>query len=159
MTETASEVVTDILQELIVQGAESPIDAPDSQVTMRYMNRYMAMLSAKGIDLGYTKVTSLGDAITIADGAIMGLIKNVAISLATQYDVPVSGQLRADAMEGLSAMRKLGITYLPTSMPCTMPRGSGNEGNRGWNDDPFYPCPDDSILNETNGNILLEDNP
>ena len=120
MTETAAEVVTDILQELVVQGDESPIDAPESQSVMRYMNRYMTMLAAKGVNLGYTKVTSLGDPITIADGAIMGLIKNVAINVASQYDVPVSGQLRADAMEGLAAMRKLGITYLPTSMPCTM---------------------------------------
>jgi hypothetical protein len=159
MSETAAAVIEDILQELLVQGAESPIDAPDSQVAMRYMNRYMTMLSAKGVDLGYTAVTNLGDIITIADGAIMGLIKNVAISLATQFDVPVSGQLRADAMDGLAAMRKLGITYLPTSMPCTMPIGSGNEGGTWRNDDHFYNCPDDSILNETNGNILLEDSP
>jgi len=159
MTETAASVVADILLELIVLGDESPIDAPEAQSTIRYMNRYMTMLSAKGIDLGYTKVSNLGDSITIPDGALMGLIKNVAIMMAPQFGVPVSGDLREGARDGLAAMRKLGITYLPTSMPCTMPRGSGNEGSGGWSSDPFYACPDDTILTETNGNILLEDNP
>ena len=60
------------------------------------------------------------------------------------------------AREGLDAMRRLGTAIVPSQMPCTLPRGSGNDWG-GVSDARFYPCPDDQILTETNRNILLED--
>ena len=71
MTETAAEVTKDILQELLVQGAEQPLTADETQTVIRYMNRYMTQLAAMGTNLGYTKVTNLGDPITIPDGAVL----------------------------------------------------------------------------------------
>ena len=168
MAEKAAEVVQDILQELVVQAAEQPITADESQTTIRYMNRYMTQLAALGTSLGYTKVDNLGDDVTIPDGAIMGMIKNVALYIANQYDVPVSQTLLTQAEEGLRAMRKLASTLQPTLLPCTLPIGSGNEpaGKGGSSGDAnsgngfgghFYPCEADQILAENNQNILIEE--
>jgi hypothetical protein len=129
MTETAADVISDSLVELVVQADEQPITASESQSAIRYMNRFMFMLSANGVNLGYTEVSDLGDAITIPSGAIMGLVKNLAILLAPQYDVPVTQELRVQATEALRAMRRLGTTRQPTQRPCTLPIGSGNEGS------------------------------
>ena len=155
--ETAQTVVSDILQEILVQGSEQAINAVDAQTAIRYMNRFMASLSAQGVSLGYTTVSSLSDSITIADGAIEGLIYNTALRLVSSYDVQPNQFLVANARDGLKAMRKLGVTITASSHPCTLPIGSGNEQENTYTNDHFYDCPDDSILTEQNGNILLED--
>jgi hypothetical protein len=156
MTEKAGEVIQDILQELVVQGAEADLIADETSTAMRYLNRYMTMLDAKGIRLGYTKVTTLNDNITVADGALMGMIKNVAMMLAPQFDVPISMDLREQAIEGLTAMRRLGIDLQPTQMPGTLPIGSGNEWD-GHNFGHFYiNDSEEAILDEISQNILLE---
>ena len=155
--ETAASVVRDILQEILVQGSEQAIQAVDSETAIRYMNRFMSEIAAKGISLGYTSVTSLADPVTIADGAINGLIYNVAIRLLSSYDITPNAQLGANARDGMDAMRHLAVTISPTSFPCTLPIGSGNEQENTFNNQHFYGCPADSILTEQNGNILLED--
>lgn len=159
MTEKAGEVAKDILLELVAIGAEAELEADEIQSTLRYMNRYMTMIDAKGINLGYTKVSSTSDDITIPDGAILGMIKNVALMLCPQYSAVATVELIQGAKEGLEAMRDLGITLEPTPYPSTLPVGSGNEwqGN-GWSH--FYPGDDEleAIITETSQNILLEEN-
>jgi len=156
MTETAAEVAKDILLELVVLGAEADLEPAEIQSTIRYMNRYMTMIAADGLELGYTKVTSLSDPITIADGAIMGMIKNVALMLAPQYGAVVTADLMLAAREGMSAMENLGIEVAPSSLPCTLPIGSGNEWG-GFNTQKFYPCDSDTVLTENNQSIFLEE--
>ena len=158
MTELAGEVAKDILLEIVALGAEAELEADEIQSTIRSMNRYMTMIDASGINLGYTKVSSLSDTITIPDGAIMGMIKNVALMLAPQYSAVITPELMMAANEGLKAMRDLGVELQPTVYPSTLPIGSGNEwqGNE-WSH--FYPGDDEleQILTETSRTILLED--
>ncbi len=159
MTELAGDVAKDILLELVVVGAEADLEPAEIQSTIRYMNRYMTMIDAAGITLGYTKIDSLNDPITIPDGAIMGMIKNIVLMLAPQYGAVVTTELMIAASDGLKAMRKLAVTLEPTPYPSTLPVGSGNEwqGNE-WSH--FYPGDDDleSIITEGSRNILLEEN-
>jgi len=157
MAETGASVVKDILQELVVQGAEQALEADETTTVIRYMNRYMFMLDAQGIALGYTEVNNLGDPITVPAGAIMGMIKNIAMMIAPQFDVTASAELVAAANQGLDAMRKLGSSIQPAQFPCTLPIGSGNEGDTFDNEFHFFPCPDNDILTEAGRNILLED--
>jgi hypothetical protein len=156
MTETAGTVAKDILLELVVLGAEATLEADEIESTIRYMNRYMTMIEADGISLGYTKVSSLSDPITVADGAIMGMIKNVALMLAPQYGAIVSQELILGARNGMSAMENLAVEVAASSLPCTLPIGSGNEWS-GFNAQRFYPCADDAVLTEQNQSIFLED--
>lgn len=155
---TAAQVVKAILQELVVQASEADLEPAEIQDTIFGMNNYMTALDANGTSLGYTVVDSLSDVITIPAGAIQGLISNVAIMMAPQFDAIVTPALMEKARMGLSAMRKLSFTRVATQPPCTLPVGSGNEWGGGYDTDRFYPCADDAILTETNRNILLEDN-
>ena len=156
MTETAGVVANDILLELVVLGADASMDPSEIAVTIRYMNRYMSMIAAQGINLGYTEVVGIGDLITIPSGAIFGMIKNVAIFLSPQFGAVVTPELHKAARDGMEAMENIAIEVLPASLPCTLPIGSGNEWN-GYNTDRFFPCADESILTENNQGILVED--
>ena len=152
--ETAEAVVKDILQEILVQASEKPIKAVDFQFVVRYMNRYMAQLAVT-VPLGYTTITSPDDLITIPDGAINGLIFNVALKVVTSFDIPASPSLYENAKDGLNAMRKLARNNVRTLHPSTLPIGSGNEYCGDYQ--KFYPGEEAAILTEQNGNILLED--
>ena len=154
MAETASSVIIDALTDLVVQADEADLQPSEIQTSIRYLNRMMFRLDAMGINLGYTEVNSLSDTITVAAGAIDGIVANLALSLAPQFDAIITPDLRLRAMDGLDAMRKLTRDIQPMALPCTFPLGSGNEVN--GDDRKFYPCPDGSILTETDRNILLE---
>lgn len=149
--ETAATVIQDALQEIQVQGSESPVMATDQQTGIRYLNRMMTSLAAKGINLGYTVVTHPNDPITIADGAIEGMVSLLAIRLCTQYDIPPTPLLMNSGKEGLASMRALSINISPSSYGATLPRGSGNE----WFGDSyhFYDTAENLFTSETNNNL------
>jgi len=152
--ETANSVISDILQEISVHAAGQPIEAADFQLVLRYMNRYMAQLSIT-TPLGYTKVSNSDDLITIADGAIEGLIFNVALRVLNSFDIDVGQTLPTNAADGLKTMRKISRNLKSTRHPPTLPIGSGNECYGDYN--KFYRGEEDTILTEQNGSILIED--
>jgi hypothetical protein len=152
--ETADVVIKDILQEILVQANEQQVEAVDFQFVVRYMNRYMAQLSIT-TPLGYTKVSKPTDYITIADGALNGLIFNVALRIVTSYDIQPGQMLLMNAKDGLETMRKISRNKVKTKHPSTLPIGSGNEDYLNYS--RFYAGVDeDALLTEQNGNILLE---
>ena len=155
---TAATLVKQILSEIVTRGSEAPIEPDEAQDTLFGMNTYMAAQAANGINLGYTQVTNLGEKITVPDGALMGMIANIAIMMAPTFDAEISASLVAKAKIGLQAMRKLGVSIGPMSFPDTLPRGSGNEGNNTFDNDRFYHNDEPSILTEGGGSIGLETN-
>ena len=72
------------------------------------------------------------------------------------YDMPLTAELNQNAKDGLQEIRRIAITVQPTAFPCTLPIGSGNEQENTFNNQHFYPCPDDELLTERNDAILLE---
>jgi hypothetical protein len=148
----AAQVLKASLHDILVQGSDASLQADEYQDAIFAMNNYMTALDANGIKLGYTVVGSLSDEITIPDGAVMGLIANLAILLAPQFNANVSQGLVTKAKIGMRAMQKLGITYAPTEMPSTMPIGVNQDGH----DQRFYPGAADSIVDETGQSIELE---
>lgn len=151
--ETAQTIISDALQEILVQTAEQPLQTVDFQTGRRYLNRMMNTVPFVG--LGYTTITLPADLVTIPDGAVDGVIANLAKRLLPNYDLPLTAELNEAAKEGLNNIRRITVTIRPSSMPCTMPLGSGNEY---YNDNltNFYPCPEDEVLTESGGSILLE---
>ena len=124
--ETANTVIVDALQQILVQASEASIQADEAQTAIRYMNRYMARLDAKGIDLGYTVVSTLADPITIPDGAVDGLVTNLAVALAPQYDVPLTQGLLLEAKSGQDAMLAIAFSIGPICLA----RWRGSERER-----------------------------
>lgn len=152
--ETAQDVVNDILQEILVQANEQAIEAVDFQFVVRYMNRYMNELAITA-PLGYTSVSVPSDPITIPDGAINGLVYNVALQILNSYDIEVGPTLYQNAKRSRKIMLKISRNTVRTKHPSTLPIGSGNECYD--NSQHFYPGEGDTVGTETNGNILLED--
>ena len=162
MTETAFSVIKSALQEINVQASEAPLEQDEIQDGITYLNRLMSKFAAQGISLGYTKISSLGDEITVPDGALDGIVKNLAISLHPQFiesDAPINPLLAQQARDGLDAMRNLSVfTIGPSYYPNTFPVGSGNESDCGLGLDRFYTNPDNPILTEQGGTISVEEN-
>lgn len=155
--EKAEVVISDIMQEVLVQSAGQPVSGIDSNLCIRYMNRFMDSMSVYGVSLGYTKINTPSDYVTIEPGGMDGLVFNTALRLCNQYDIPVSQGLAISAMSGKSAMYQIGVQSQKASMPDTMPIGSGNEDNYGAVINKFY-TGSDLIEQELQGSILLEDN-
>jgi len=156
--EKAGDIIKDALTEITVLGAEAPVEPTDAQGAIRYLNRLMASLDAKGVDLGYTEVTSFADDITVPAGANEGMVFLLAQRLWNQYSdgSPIPGSLVASAVSGLKAMRAIAVTIGASEYPSTLPIGSGNEGDGTWTDH-FYEDLQDDILAESTGSIGLEE--
>jgi hypothetical protein len=152
---TVAQVAKASLQRILVQASESDLEPDEYQDWIFACNNYMAALDADGVALGYTEVADLGDEITIPTGALRGLIANVAIEVAPDYNGTVSPALITAAGEGERVMRKLALQLRNTEFPSTLPRGSGNYQRDG--DDLYYPDLEAEILAESTGSILLEE--
>tara|TARA_R110002153_G_C13303360_1_gene495848 strand:+ start:174 stop:1004 length:831 start_codon:yes stop_codon:yes gene_type:complete len=137
--ETAADVIKSALQELLVQASESPLEPSEYQDGIKYLNRMMAGYSVKGINLGYTKVTNIADPITVDDGALEGIVFNLALKLAPQYGAQVPQMLYENAKDGRKAMLRLSVNVKPSQYPDTLPMGSGNQNGSYYYQDNFYP--------------------
>lgn len=155
---TVSEVMVDSLQEILVQAAEADIEASEAQTFIFKMNNMMLALDARGVTLGYTKVSNLGDTVTIPDGAIEGLVFVMAVKSASGYNAIVPPTLAQNARDGLNTMRLLGQTMPESQYPSTLPIGSGNEDCSGRRTSHYYPDLEAEILSEATGAIGLEVN-
>jgi hypothetical protein len=152
---TVAQVLKAALQRILVQASESPLEASEYQDAIFALNNMMLAYDAEGIKLGYTEVSTLGDQVTVPVGALRGVIANLAIEVAPDYDGEVSPALASQASEGLKAMRMLGVRIASTAYPSTLPIGSGNEHD-GYNTYKYYPDQEAAILAETTGYIGLE---
>jgi len=161
MSETAESIIKSALEEILVQAAESPIEPDEAQGAIKYLNRMMAGFSASGINLGYTVVANLGDAITVPDGAIDGIISNLAVRLSPQYSspgTPVDPLLVKAAQDGRTTMLNIAFTGVGESTrPDTMPIGSGNEDYFGGCNNKFFPSSADALAGEQGGVLSPED--
>ena len=152
---TAMRVIKASLQRILVQGSEADLEADEYQDAVFALNNYMLDLDASGIALGFTEINNLGDEVTVPPGALRGIIANLAIEVAPDYNGTISEGLVRAASEGLQTMLKIAVGTPVTSLPCTLPVGSGNEDNT-YSLSHFYTCSEDEILAETTGSISLE---
>lgn len=127
MNETAGQLIKDALTELTIQAQEQSVPAIDVNTGIRYLNRMMLMLDGRGVKLGYTLVQSSSDALTTPQGAYEGMMFNLALRLASGFDVAVSPALGANARESLKTMFLLGVSFNNMKYPETLPIGSGND--------------------------------
>ncbi len=148
---TVAQVAKAALQRILVQGSELKLESGEYQDFISSMNNYMFDLEARGVSLGYTKVSNLGDEVTVPDGALRGLISNMAIEVSPDYGGEISQGLALAAKNGMATMRRIGRAAMATSYPSTLPIGSGNwSGDAGFQS-PFYPPLPGDILAETAG--------
>lgn len=152
--EHADSIIKSALQEILVQASESSLTASEAQDAIRYMNRMMASFEVEGISIGYTTVTSLADPITVPDGALDGIVFNLATRLAASFDAQIRPDLFQKARSGKDAMYRLAQKIGATKFSSTLPRGSGNTGF--YNDRHFYDQGEEPIITENSGYISIE---
>lgn len=154
---TVGEIAKASFQKILTQGSEAPFEADEYNDFITALNVYMLDLDASGISLGYTEVSSLGDAVTIPTGALRGVIYNMALEIAPDYGGVVTADLVRIAREGKRTMSRLGQITPTSSFPGTLPVGSGNQWDGGGTyTRRFYPDAEAAILAETTGSIGLE---
>ena len=146
---TAAQVLKSALQRILVQASESELDANEYSDAMFSMNNLMAQYASEGISLGYTEVNNLSDTITIPDGALVGLIANLAVHISPDYNGNVTQALAMAADTGLKTMRKIAVVIPDAAYPSTLPIGSGNTSCAGDYQSNYYPDKQDEILTET----------
>lgn len=155
MDTTAGTLIRDALTELTVQAQEQTVPAVDLNTGIRYLNRMMASLSAKGVELGFTEIESPNDEITIPAGAIEPVMFLLAFRLANGFDVGVTPTFVEVVNEGKATLAYLStnLTDYKQSYPSTLPMGSGNKDNL-FTRDNFFPncCEDVNPCGDTNGN-------
>ncbi len=128
---TVTEVATASFNWILQQDSVEPVTAKQITDYIFLMNNFMNGLAAENIDLGYTTVASGTDEVTVLDGALRGLVANMAVEIAPSYDGDVTARLNDIAVTGLNQMRILGQTLTDTQYPSTLPIGSGNENDTG----------------------------
>ena len=151
---TAAQVIKASLQRILVQASEAELEADEYQDAIFALNNMMLDWDASGLNLGFTEVSSLADDITVPTGALRGIIANLAIEVAPDYNGQITEGLANAASEGLKTIRKIAVGIPVSKFPCTLPIGSGN--SQSVFNDNFYPCSEDEILAETTGAISLE---
>lgn len=156
---TVEQVANASLKRILVQAADAPLEPDEYADYIFALNNWMLDLDARGITLGFTEVSNLGDAVTVPTGALRGIIANMAIEVAPDYNGVVSDALALAAREGLQTMRLIGQTIPVASYPSTLPVGSGNEDEATYSTSKFYDgALEAQILAETTGAIALESN-
>ena len=125
MTTTAGEVAEKALKRILVQASEAPLESDDYADFLEGMNDFMLDLEASGIRLGYTAVDNIADVVTVPPGAIRGIVANMAIEVAPDYNAQVSPALANQAKRGMSTLMRLGSQVSSSRLPSTLPMGSG----------------------------------
>jgi len=155
--ETADTVIKSALQEILVQAVESPLQPSEYQDGILYLNRMMNALAVKGINVGYTQISTLGDDITVPDGALDAIVANLAVRLFPQFSAPgtpINPLLIQAANDGMGVLRHLAITMPVALFPDTLPIGSGNEDD--VLTEKFYSASEEELLGEQGGYISIE---
>lgn len=153
----AKEMINDALEEINAKVAGEPLSSEDGESAKRTLNDMMLMWDSLGVSIGYTTVSNMGDTITAPLGAIYGMKKLLAVSLANRFKRPVTQDLMREAKQGWEAILDLAFDIIPMSYPSTLPIGSGNDFG-GCSPNKFYPSIDQAILGELSGYIALESN-
>ena len=121
---TAQVVITDALGEINESGSEVPIQADDEQLALRMMNN---MVASWNLPIGYTTVTNPSQELTVIDGAILAIQKNLAVLLMGQFDYAFDSGIARSAKGALAALRRQVVSVQPSRYPSRLPTGSGND--------------------------------
>ena len=156
MTETASDVILDALKEIVAIPSEAAIGAYETHTGIFYLNAMMQDFAVNGIKIGYTIVNTLGDEVTVPDGALEAMVKNLAIEISPVFKGSLtSTDLFEQAQDGINTLLQISIPTISNSPYSeNLPVGSGNDYNA-WND-KFYDGLANQILTENNGYIAPE---
>lgn len=105
--QAASQIIADALLAInVIRDGETP-SAPLQAQAIRRLNQMMALWESESRNLGYIPVGTVTDVLTVPDGAILGIVNNLAIHMAPSLGATASAELVALAMMGLQTIDKI----------------------------------------------------
>ncbi len=126
---TAQEIVDDSAALILVDEANTSLEANESAIMTRFLNDFLAELHSSGVDIGYRPVSNPSDVVTIPTGARQAIKYGLAFRTNAVFGLPLPQEvaLLAPALE-----RSLKSSYMrlpKVRPPRTLPQGTGNHYN------------------------------
>ena len=136
---TGSDIVTDALAEIGVFAEETPIEAADMQLGIRYLNDMLAEWDESGIPLGFTPLQSEAEEVRIPRGAVKAVKVNLAGLLSVPFRKQITPGLAASIKTASDALLRMTVKIGAVKLPSTLPKGSGNKNsNTSYFNDRFF---------------------
>jgi hypothetical protein len=110
----------------MVQGADTQLEADEYADGIVCLNNYMASLEADGLRFGYNDCCNVSDIVNVPNGALRGIIANLAIDLAPYYGGKITAGLVKMAADGRKTLFRIGVTIGPSLFPDTLPCAASN---------------------------------
>lgn len=151
---TALEIIEDAHTDLGVKPSEVDLTDSEKNTGKRYLNRIGVSLAADGIDLGFNKVDSVTETLTIPDWSEDLFISLLAIRLAPSFGIQIDPALAAAAKANMDIVEKRLLNNINPGFPSTLPVGSGNQV---YNDTYYFPGLNENELQSGSGTGLDDD--
>ena len=149
---TAKTLIDDALLDIEIRS--SNITDSEYAQGLRYMNRIMTTWAEEGLNVGYSKVTTITQETHVPDWFEMCLISHLGIALAPSYGVPIDPRRLAVASEMKQAVELRLVRLGPVRYPNSLPTGAGNGYCIGEN---YFTAQNSSILNSATDSDLSDD--
>lgn len=134
---TANEIVEDAAALILVDEANTALEANEAQILLRFLNDYCAELYDLGVDFGYRPVSSLGDVLTSPPSVNTALKANLALRSNPVFGLPVPPETLKLANDTEKRLKANFMRRPRRKLPRELPSGSGRWV---W-DSAFFPFP------------------
>lgn len=159
---TANEIVEDAAALILVDEANTAMEASDYAIMTRFLNDYLAELHTEGVDIGYRPVSSPSDVVTIPTGARQAIKYGLAIRSNAIFGLPIPQEVAALAPRLERSLKSSYMKLPKVRPPRTLPQGTGNHYNV-YDLNTFYPTskPEGALRLEsaTTVTIVTQDTP
>lgn len=129
---TANQLISSAFSLALSNSADIPLEADEIADGILQLNHMMASWN---LPLGYTVIFHASDSVSVPDYAIDAMINNLAVRLAPGFGQVVAPDLRENARQSKKDLMKIAIVIGRSSLPKTLPQGTGNHDDHGI----FYP--------------------
>ena len=124
---TVEELAARSLRLILVKSSSLALTTQEKTDYMDALNDYMAAIEEDGIRLGYTVASAVDDEVTVPASCLRGIVANMAIEVAPEYNAPIPEGVVKMASEGIKTMRRVGRQAMKSRFPQNLPLGSGHQ--------------------------------
>ncbi len=121
-----------------VKAAETPLTAAESSDGLDALNRIIESWNATGILKAVTAVDDLSEDLREPTYATWALQTQLALTLASEYERPISMALQMAAEKAYNNMVAASINLTHIEYPSTVPMGAGNQNDWYGDTDEFF---------------------
>ncbi len=126
---TVAKVVGRALRLIQVVDARQPVRASDMETAIEALNAMIRRWEADGISLGWMPNDNPSDEVLVPDEAVQAVAANLAVVLAPEYGVSVSGVVAQMAAAGMNDLMRDQAIATPIRPILSVPESSNYRSN------------------------------